>query len=278
MTGRALVLGGGGITGIAWQLGILTGLQEAGTDLTGADLIVGTSAGSVVGAQLTSGTPLADLFARQLRPVGGEVAMRLPMSAIARIGWAVFTERDPDRGRARIGRVAHSSARSSLTERREVMRQRLTSHSWPDADLRITAVNARTGRRAVFRRGGSASLVDAVNASCAVPGVWPPVPIGGHLYIDGGMYSPANADLAEGYDRVVVLAPIGRGLGPMRSPADELAQLPDPPESVVVTPGEDAVAAIGRNRLDPARRAPAAEAGRAQAATERSTLAQVWGS
>ena len=56
----ALVLGGGGITGIAWEIGVLAGLAEAGVDLTGADLVVGTSAGSVVGAQITSGAPLED--------------------------------------------------------------------------------------------------------------------------------------------------------------------------------------------------------------------------
>ncbi|WP_393916622.1 patatin-like phospholipase family protein [Halostreptopolyspora alba] len=277
MTSRALVLGGGGITGIAWELGILTGLAEAGTDLTDADLIVGTSAGSVVGAQITSGTPLAELFARQLRPVRDEIAMRLPWSATARIAWAVATERDPARARARVGRVAHASARSSLTERREVMRQRLPSHTWPTADLRVTAVNARTGHREVFHRGRAAPLVEAVNASCAVPGVYPPVPIGGRLYIDGGMYSSANADLAAGYDRVVVLAPIARGAGPLASPQQDLAHLPGKPATVVVSPGEDAVAAIGRNRLDPARRAPAAEAGRAQAAEVRWSVARVWG-
>jgi predicted acylesterase/phospholipase RssA len=94
VTGRALVLGGGGITGIAWELGILAGLHETGVDLTGADLVVGTSAGSAVGAQITSGTPLEDLFTRQLRPVGDEVAMRLSKRTIARMIWSVFNEDD----------------------------------------------------------------------------------------------------------------------------------------------------------------------------------------
>ncbi len=277
VTGRALVLGGGGITGIAWELGILTGLREAGTDLTDADVIVGTSAGSAVGAQITSGTPLSELFTRQLRPVRGEVATRIPVSAMARIAWAVLGERDPDRGRAGIGRVAHSTARSSLNDRDRVTRRRLPSHTWPEADLRIAAVNARTGRREVLRRGGAATLVEAVNASCAVPGAWPPVPIGDRLYIDGGVYSSANVDLVAGYDRVVILAPVPRGLGPVISPADEVARLPDNPRTTLVTPGRDAQAAIGRNRLDPNRRAPSAEAGRVQAAEVHKSVARVWG-
>ncbi|WP_236700713.1 patatin-like phospholipase family protein [Allosalinactinospora lopnorensis] len=275
VTSRALVLGGGGITGIAWELGILAGLCEAGTDLTGADLVVGTSAGSAVGAQVTSGPPLEGLFTRQLRPVGDEVAMRLSKHTIARMIWSVFDEEDLTRARARIGRIAHASARSSLAERRRAIAARLPSHSWPAADLRVTAVNARTGRREVFERGG-ATLVEAVMASCAVPGVWPPVPVGGRLYIDGGLHSSANVDLAEGYDRVVVLAPINRRHGPLPSPADQLYRLPGASRTVLITPGEHARAAIGRNNLDPARRAPAARAGRRQAIEAAAEVARVW--
>ena len=81
----ALVLGGGGITGIAWEIGVLAGLAEAGADLTGADLVVGTSAGSVVGAQVTAGADLEALHARQLEPPTGERAAR---TAAARAGRA----------------------------------------------------------------------------------------------------------------------------------------------------------------------------------------------
>src|SRR5260370_22782556 len=66
---RALVLGGGGVAGVAWELGILTGLHDTGVDVRGADVIIGTSAGSVVGAQIASGTNLESLFASQLTPV-----------------------------------------------------------------------------------------------------------------------------------------------------------------------------------------------------------------
>ncbi|CAM3872710.1 patatin-like phospholipase family protein [Nocardiopsis rhodophaea] len=274
---RALVLGGGGFTGIGWELGVLSGLRDSGVDLTEADLIVGTSAGSVVGAQITSGVPLEALFARQLRPPNGEVTARLSRRVLARMVWAFLTERDPARARARIGRIAHSSSTASLAERREVISARLPSHDWPKCDLRITAVNARTGQRAAFGRDSGVALPDAVLASCAVPGVWPPAIINGQLYIDGGVCSAANADLAAGYDHVVVLAPIGAGMGPVPSPAEQLARLPGSPRTALVVPTAAAKEAIGSNPLDPARRAPAARAGRAQAAEILDEVRAAWG-
>ncbi|WP_067974116.1 patatin-like phospholipase family protein [Nocardiopsis trehalosi] len=273
----ALVLGGGGITGIAWELGLLAGLRGAGLDLTGADLVVGTSAGSVVGAQATSGADLDDLYARQLRPPRGEAAARMPRTALARWAWAFVRERDPDRARARIGRMAHRRSTSSPAERRRVISARLPTRDWPDGtDLRVVAVDARTGRRAVLDRDSGVPLLDAVMASCAVPGVWPPVPLRGRPHVDGGVYSATGADLAAGCDRVAVLAPIARGLGPVRSPAAELAGLPGAPRTALVVPDAAARAAIGGNVLDPARRAAAARAGRAQAERAADRVAAAW--
>ena len=99
----ALVLGGGGITGIAWELGVLAGLADAGVDLTGADLVVGTSAGSVVGAQITCGGDLGALFERQLEPPTEERAARLRRSMLAQYAWAfVRSRRDDQAFRRRI--------------------------------------------------------------------------------------------------------------------------------------------------------------------------------
>ncbi|MBB6173436.1 NTE family protein [Nocardiopsis mwathae] len=273
---RALVLGGGGLTGIGWELGILSGLCEAGVDLTDADLIVGTSAGSVVGAQITSGVALETLFTRQLAAPNGEVAARLPRRALARMVWAFLRERDPARARARIGRLAHASSTASLTERRAVIAARLPSHDWPERDLRVTAVDARSGRREAFGRDSGVPLLDAVLASCAVPGVWPPAVIGGRLFIDGGVGSAANVDVAAGCDRVVVLAPIDAGAGPVPSPSEQLADLPGAPRTALVVPDAAAREAIGANPLDPARRAPAARAGRAQAAAVLDQVRAAW--
>jgi NTE family protein len=275
----ALVLGGGGITGIAWEIGVLAGLAEAGVDLTGADLVVGTSAGSVVGAQLTSGADLEGLFARQLEPPTGEQAARMTRAALARYGWAVLRSRGDDVGfRRRVGALALAAEQAGLTpterERLDVIGSRLVSHDWPDRDLRVTAVDAGTGEFHVLDRTSGVPLLQAVAASCAVPGVYPPVTIDGRRYVDGGMRSAANADLAEGYDRVVVLAPLPRGMGPMASVDAQVTGMVA--RVAVVSPDEAGRRAIGRNVLDPAARAGSARAGRAQAAGVAAEVTEVW--
>ena len=276
---RALVLGGGGITGIAWEIGVLAGLAEAGVDLTGADLVVGTSAGSVVGAQLTSGADLETLFARQLEPPTGEQAARMTRAALARYAWAVLRSRGDDVGfRRRVGALALAAEQAGLTpteqERLDVIGSRLVSREWPDRDLRVTAVDAETGEFRVLDRTSGVPLLQAVAASCAVPGVYPSVTIDGRRYVDGGMRSPANADLAQGYDRLVVLAPIPRGFGPMASVDAQVTGMVC--RVAVVSPDEAARRAIGRNVLDPAARAGTARAGRAQAAGVAAEVTEVW--
>ncbi|SET34143.1 patatin-like phospholipase family protein [Geodermatophilus poikilotrophus] len=275
----ALVLGGGGITGIAWEVGVLAGLAEAGVDLTGADLVVGTSAGSVVGAQVTSGADLEALFARQLEPPTGERAARMTRAALARYAWAVLRSRGDDAGfRRRVGALALAAEQAGLTpteqERLDVIGSRLVSREWPDRDLRVTTVDAGTGEFRVLDRTSGVPLVHAVAASCAVPGVYPPVSIDGRRYVDGGMRSAANADLAEGCDRVVVLAPVPRGVGPLASVDAQVTGMVA--RVAVVSPDEAARRAIGRNVLDPAARAGSARAGRAQAAGVAAEVAEVW--
>jgi len=277
MAERALVLGGGGITGIAWELGVLAGLREHGVDLTGADRIVGTSAGSVVGTQLASGVDPEERYAAQLAPPDGEVAAALGRAAVLRLGLAVIGRPDPQRVRARIGRFARRARTVPEAERIAVIGRRLPVHEWPERDLRITAVDAHTGAFAVLDRSTGVPLVQAVAASCAVPGIYPPVSTGGRRFVDGGVRSPANADLAAGCERVVVLAPIVRGLGPMIGVGQQVAALrADGARVALVSPDATAVAAIGRNVLDPARRAAAARAGRAQSAAVAAEVAAVW--
>ncbi|MCI4066607.1 patatin-like phospholipase family protein [Micromonospora sp. R77] len=273
---RALVLGGGGVTGVAWELGLLAGLVERGVDLVGADLVVGTSAGSVVGAQVCSGVPVERLYAAQLRPAGGEVAARLGVGVLARWVWAGGRGRDAVRARARVGAMACAARTPSEASRRAVIEGRLPVREWP-ARLRVTAVDAVSGEFVVFDAGSGVSLVDAVGASCAVPGVWPPVTIAGRRFVDGGVRSAVNADLAEGAEAVVVLAPVSSAFGPMPRLAAQVAGLRRSARVAVVTPDGAARRAIGRNVLDPARRAGAARAGRAQAAVVADEVAAVWG-
>ncbi|MET8911759.1 patatin-like phospholipase family protein, partial [Micromonospora sp. NPDC004551] len=249
---RALVLGGGGVTGVAWELGLLAGLAARGLDVTGAELVVGTSAGSVVGAQVCSGTPVEQLYAAQLRPASGEVAARLGVGVLARWAWAGARGRDEVRARARVGAMALAARTPSEESRRAVIAARLPVRRWPARRLLVTAVDAASGEFVVFDATSEVALVDAVGASCAVPGVWPPVTIAGRRYVDGGVRSAVNADLAAGSRAVVVLAPTRAGFGPMPRLAAQVAQLRSAGAQVaVVSPDRAARAAIGRNVLDP---------------------------
>lgn len=275
----ALVLGGGGITGIAWEIGLVAGLADGGVDLARADLVVGTSAGSVVGAQLTSGADVEMLYRRQLEPPTEEKVARLNRATLARFAWAMLRTRgDHAAFRRRIGTLALAAEKAGLTppeqERLHIIGERLVSSEWPDGDLKITAVDAESGEFRTFDRTSGVPLVQAVTASCAVPGVYPPVSIDGRRYVDGGMRSAANADLAAGYDRLVVLAPIPRGFGPMASVDAQVTGMVA--RVAVVSPDRDSKVAIGKNVLDPAARKPSAEAGRRQAAAVLAQITEVW--
>jgi NTE family protein len=278
MTGRgasALVLGGGGITGIAWELGILHGLARAGIDLTDADTVVGTSAGSVVGAQVTSGLPVAGLYASQLEPPDAELGGRLSRIAALKLVPPYVL---PGSGReklARVGRVARAAHEPGSIDREGVIRSRLPVHDWPDRDLRITAVDTDSGEFTVFTRDSGVDLVSAVAASCAVPTVWPPVAIDGRTYMDGGMRSTANVDVASGADRVVVLAPLPRSVSRKTSIQAQMERVA-PRAWSVVTPDPESLAAFGKNLLDPAKRKDAAEAGLRQSRDLADQVRGVW--
>jgi NTE family protein len=268
--GHALVLGGGGVAGIAWMTGLLTGLAEAGDDLTGADLIIGTSAGAHVTAQIGSGLPLTDLFARQADPSrqSAEIMAKLDLAKLAaELGGYLAGARTPAETRRRIGAYALAAQTVPAAVRRNVIEGRLPAHSWPARRIQLTAVDAATGELRVFDSDSSASLVDAVAASSAVPGIWPPVTIGGSRYVDGGVRSADNADLAAGFNRIAVISPLGlESLIPSSLPLREaVAQLrADDSAVTVIVPDAASAAFITTNALDPATRTPAAKAGLAQ--------------
>jgi NTE family protein len=153
---------------------------------------------------------------------------------------------------------------------------RLPVPTWPAGRLLIPAVDAESGEVAVFDRGSGVDLTDAVTASCAVPGVWPPVTIGGRRYIDGGVRSGTNADLATGCDLVLVVTPTPPGAAQLwGSLDDEIAALA--PAEVEVIRGNDAsVAAFGTNPLSPATRGPSARAGRVVGTAAGRAVASFW--
>ncbi len=272
---RALVLGGGGIAGIAWHTGALLGLADAGLDLEGADLVVGTSAGATVAAQLGSGTPIEAWFERQIDPdlQNRELANTgLSIGELFEMMVRLHEEiPDPAERRRRIGAVALAADTVPEAVRASVVAGRLLDHAWPEPAIAVVAVDAFSGRRRVFDRNSGVDLVDAVAASCAVPGVWPPVTIGASRYVDGGVFSSCNADLAAGYDRVLVLAPV------VDPALDEQLTLIRSTGSVeVLSPDDASQAAFGPDPLDPSVRSPAARAGRIQGERVSTVLRAYW--
>ena len=278
VTGRALVLGSGGITGVAWEVGLLAGLAAQGLDLSGADLVIGTSAGALAGAQVTSGTGLADLYQAQITPDGVDVIAGMSRGLVFRYALAFGLPGTPTRARVRMGRLALASPELPEAERSAVIGAWLPSHDWPARRLLITAVDVASGKFTAFDSSSGATLIEAVSASCAVPGVWPPVRINERQWMDGGMRSAANADLAAGCERIVVLAPIWQGFGLLKGAVRQCRRLARHGRRAValVVPDAAARAAIGQNLLDSSRRAPAAQAGYAQAAAAASQIATVW--
>jgi NTE family protein len=263
MTSWALVLGGGGLAGIAWETGVLHALAEQGLDPRSAGLVVGTSAGATVGGQLASGLPIEELFGRQVDPARHttELTPQLSPEDMAALWESLTANPDADpqvRGRT-LGALALATQTVPQSARREVITARLPGHEWPQWTLAITAVDAETGQLRVFDGACDVGLVDAVAASCAVPGVWPAVTIDGARYIDGGVRTSTNADLAADHARVLILAP-------MADPAIEgqVAALRERSQVEVIAPDDDALAAFGRDPLDPAIRTPCALAGYAQ--------------
>jgi NTE family protein len=228
-----------------------------------------------VGAQVTNGLPPADLYAGQLEPADAELGGRLSRVAALKLVPPYVL---PGTGReklARVGRVASASHAPGSVDRVGVIRSRLPVQDWPDRDLRITAVDTVSGEFTVFTRESGVDLVSAVAASCAVPTVWPPVEIDGRTYMDGGMRSAANVDVARGAERVVVLAPLPRSLSRKTSIRAQLGRV-GPRAWSVVTPDAQALEAFGRNLLDPSKRAVAARAGLRQSRDLVEQVRAVW--
>jgi NTE family protein len=237
-----LVLGGGGFTGTAFHAGVLAGLADrAGWDARTAEVIVGTSAGSIAAALMRGGLPPADYLAR----VTGR-----PMSAD---GQAVLGGVGPLRQPHRPERPGHRPASPGLLptiarrpwryrpgvtvaallpEGRVPVDEGVTGvadlfPAWPQEATWICAVDLEDGLRVVFGRDATTTMGQAVSASCAIPGFYAPVVIGGRRHVDGGMWSTHNLDLMAGLglDLVVVSAPMSTA-DPTAVERATLARLP----------------------------------------------------
>ena len=279
---RALVLAGGGIAGIAWETGILCGIADESPKtarlLLDSDVLVGTSAGSAVAAQISSGRDLEELFARQVAETSAEIDPGVDVEAITELFLTALS--DPNAMSSKqvamqtIGALALSTSTVPEAVRRDVIAQRLPSHTWPDQALRLTVIDVVSGDLVIFDRDSGVELVDAVAASCAVPGAWPPVTIAGRRYMDGGVASTVHVGVAGDCDALVVLVPSGVdspspfGAGP----AAEIAAFPG--DTLSVFADDNSLAAFGPNALDPRCRVPSAVAGREQGRREAAAVAE----
>ncbi len=255
----AVVLGGGGATGVAWLAGVVHGLFDHGVDLRTADLVVGTSAGSVVGAWLATGVPFEELETRVLNDTGvlaAEAMSTIDVLALMTVFelWDKLPDATPA-SLALVGEQAKLAKTISLARFRELIDPELPP-TWPSTKFLATAVDADSGEFVVLSEASGVPLADAVAASICVPGILPPVPVGGRLLVDGGLRSGTSADLAAGYDTVVVIAPIGSrtdGMDPLagRVAAAEVHQLEAAGATcTLVFPDDAANDVIGINRMD----------------------------
>jgi len=292
---RALVLHGGGSAGNAWEIGVIAGLSDAGLDVTGADLIIGTSAGSTAAAQITSAPP-AELLAGILtaapqqrtgpaRSGAGPVPIRPMANHMEITSRIIAAAEDAADMRRRMGAAAlemdAAPDGSAQTRWRATVATRLPSQRWPQRSVLITAVDADTGEPVVFGRHSGVDLVDAVAASCANGFGVPPYRIGDRRYIDGGYRRNENADLATGYGRVLVLSPFG---GRSRHPLEWGMQLAAQVDELraggsrveTIFPDRDSLDAFGASMMDPSTRPPAARAGYHQGQALAGQLTEFW--
>jgi len=281
-TNLGLVLGGGGVVGISWEIGVLDALAQAGVlDPGTARTIIGTSAGSVVGARIASGHDLDTLVQEQIAPPArsGQGAAAAPdMTSVMQIFGKLMTATEMTAELAReVGAAAMAAPTGSEDAWVASFDTLLRTDDWPDADYRAVALACGTGERKAWTKADGVPLARAVASSCAVPGLFPTVEIGGERYTDGGAWSASNADLLadEGHDAVIFIGPIGGFLAGTPQIERELAALPTE-RTLAVLPGE-AFAPLRTKLMDPAFRAQGLDAGRADgeaaAASVRSVLA-----
>jgi NTE family protein len=277
VSGRAVILGGGGVAGIAWEIGVLHGLSESGVEPGTADAVIGTSAGSFAGTCLTAGL-VKESYEAAGQSAGEEIPASMSEETLRGFEKALsHRQRDQARAARELATLSAETVTVSTAQRLAVVRARLPVQDWPSAKLKITAIDADTGALHLLDTTSGLSLVEAAAASGAVPGVWPVVEAGNRRWIDGGSFSATNADLARPYASALVIAPAPIGLHGQRTLAEEVASLRAGSTTVtVMTPDEASQAAIGSNPFDPERRAPAARAGYDQGARQATEITRHW--
>ncbi|MEW2161291.1 patatin-like phospholipase family protein [Streptomyces sp. NPDC007189] len=266
---RALVLGPGGRLGAAWTAGLAAGLRSFGVDLGEADLIVGTSAGAIVGAVIATGQDPARLATVPLRhSATPSSAPHRPDPAVTSTVFAVLSDPglDPAEARRRVGRIALETVDAETENQLIAQRAALiAADSWPRRPLLIPAVDAQSGEPIVWNAATGVPLVRAVAASSAFPGIEPPVAVDGRRYLDGALRAGTNTDLAGDARTVVVVDPLAH-----RHPH------PTADGTHIVAPDAAAVRLLDTEQSDPEAWKAAYQAGRAQAGAAAEELRAHW--
>ncbi|MFI7001517.1 patatin-like phospholipase family protein [Nocardia sp. NPDC050175] len=206
MSGRAVVLGPGGVVGTAWLLGVVQGLRRNRIELADADLLVGTSAGAIAAAGLADGR---DLNAYAELPADAAPALIVDPAVTAEV-FEVLRGAGKDKSAAlhRVGKLALSATTSPEQVRIERMKDLVGVGGWPHPNLLIPTVDIDSGEPKVWRGTDGVPVHQAVTASTAMPGLAAPVTIGAHRYIDGALRNGSNADLAEGMSTLILIEPL----------------------------------------------------------------------
>ena len=298
MVTRALVLGGGGPVGIAWETGLAAGLAEGGTDVGQADFIMGTSAGSAVGAQLALGRNPRDMAIGIRNQTSGQSQRALNdpvqtaptadltplMGFMARL---YSGDGGADEVRREIGRFALAAKTIGEEDFIATFGRMVGEAAWPSKRYLCTAVDTADGSFATWDNDSGVPLGRAVASSCSVPGIYPPITINAKRYMDGGMRSGTNADLAKDYERVIVVAVRAGTAAQQATPMAEAGRKRLEGEMDVIranggqveliVPDEEAVGILGINLMDFRQREPALDTGIRQGRAEAARLKAFWG-
>ena len=290
---RAIVLGGGGPVGIAWESGLINGLADGGIDARDADFLTGTSAGSFVAARLAMGQdprqfaaafanpePRANSSPRTSNERPADLSGLMALMADAQSG-----KKEPGEAMRALGKYALEAKTMSeedfIASFGSFLRD-LPDDLWPQKNYACSGVDVESGEFKYWTKESKVGLKRAVAGCCAVPGVYPPVTINGRRYMDGGMRSSINADLATGYDKVLVVVVRGDAPGPqgeamVKRREAEFDVLRKSGATVhMIAPDEAGIAAMGANLMDFRKRGPAAAAGLAQGRAQAAELAKFW--
>lgn len=264
MTTKALVLAGGGLFGIGWETGMIRGLEASGLSLSDSNLVIGTSAGAVVGTNLRQDGSMSASYERftHVDDESTEIGVDFdPVEYMKQLSELRSTSKNRKQFLQSVGKWAVSAKTVSEDTRLHVIAKRLSGTTWPQQLLAITCVDAATGELEVFTVGSKIPLVQAVAASCAIPGIWPATTINDRKYFDGGLRSTANADLAAGFERILILLP--SSTEESRSDIDaEIRELETLGcDVMLLVPNRASLTTAKGNPLDPACLSPSAKAG-----------------